>query len=239
MAPAMTPPPPPQPVQQLPPPPPVQQQMNHAAQPNQTSEQVRSPRLPTMSRLPPPGTPPPPYESGERSETTGDSGGRMDTSFQPELQASYYQHKAAKLASFRPVAFNITWNNSIGNQEKYYSGNLGIFDNQGDRLVMKGFNGSRDKQRGTSNTNQSISCSFDPSPMLCITCTSEHDVIPPRVVSHHKPIAFAFGDQNFLACQPTYTGDCIRTIRLENSSLLELADIALDCSSTPSRRQAR
>ena len=152
----------------------------------------------------------------------------MDTSFQPELQASYYQHKAAKLASYQPVAFDITWNNSIGNQEKYYSGNLGSFDNQGDRLVMQCFNGSRDKQRGTSNTNQNISCSFDPSSMLCITCTSEHDVIPPRVVSHHKPISIAFGDQNFLACQPTDTGDCIRTIRLENSSLLELADIALE-----------
>ena len=64
----------------------------------------------------------------------------MDTSFQPELQASYYQHKAAKLASYQPVAFDITWNNSIGNQEKYYSGNLGSFDNQGDRLVMQCFN---------------------------------------------------------------------------------------------------
>ena len=116
------------------------------------------------------------------------------------MQASYYQHKAAKLASFRPVAFNITWNNSIGTQEKYYSGNLGSFDNQGDQLVMKCFNGSRDKQRGTSNTNQNISCSFDLSSMLCITCPGKHDVIPPWVVSHNKPIAFAFGDQNFLAC---------------------------------------
>ena len=59
MAPASTQPLPPQPVQQLPPLPPVQQQMNHAAQPNQTSERVRSSMPPTLSRPPPPGTPPP------------------------------------------------------------------------------------------------------------------------------------------------------------------------------------
>ena len=77
----------------------------------------------------------------------------MDTSFQPELQASYYQHKAAKLASYQPVAFDITWNNSIGNQEKYYSGNLGSFDNQGDRLVIRTSSHARRRTQETASAH--------------------------------------------------------------------------------------
>ena len=64
--------------------------------------------------------------------------------------------------------------------------------------------------------------------MPCISCPIRHEVMPPRSVTHDKPVAFAFSDQNFTASLPSQSGDCLRIIRLENLSLLELADIAFE-----------
>ena len=209
-----TPPGPPAPSEVTPPPPPPGLPV-----------QMCSTTATSQTRPPQTGTPPPPYDPEDSSEYPGLE---METSSQPVMQASYYQHKAAKLASFRPQAFNITIGNTVGTSEAFHTGNLGSFDNHGDKSVANCFNGSRDKQRGTGNTNQNISCSFDPSSMICITCTGKHEALPQRAVTQNNPVVFAFTDQNYPACLPSDNGECVRIVRLENSSLLELSDIALE-----------
>ena len=64
----------------------------------------------SLTRPPQTGTPPPPYDPEDSTEGPGVE---METSSQPVMQACYYQHKAAKLASYRPQAFNITIGNTV------------------------------------------------------------------------------------------------------------------------------
>jgi hypothetical protein len=74
--------------------------------------------------------------------------------------------------------------------------------------------------RGNETVNQSISSSFDPAKLMCVSCSNEHPIYD------KKPVVIMFSDQNFV---PTLNGscrDCIHIARLENASLLELFELA-------------
>ena len=73
-------------------------------------EQMCSTTATSPPKPPQTGTPPPPYDPEDSTEGPGVE---METSSQPVMQACYYQHKAAKLASYRPQAFNITIGNTV------------------------------------------------------------------------------------------------------------------------------
>ncbi len=68
--------------------------------------------------------------------------------------------------------------------------------------------------------NQSISLSFDPTDLTCLSCKEEHIVIGT------KPVTICFADQNFVASMPFTNGNCVSVVRVENSSLVELLDFA-------------
>jgi hypothetical protein len=68
--------------------------------------------------------------------------------------------------------------------------------------------------------NQSISLSFDPTNLVCLSCTGEHIVIGT------KPVTICFTDQNFIASLPFKNDNCVSVVRVENSTLAELLDIA-------------
>ncbi len=70
--------------------------------------------------------------------------------------------------------------------------------------------------------NQSISSSFDPAKMMCISCKHEHPVIS------KKPVVMIFSDQNFVSSLETTNAGCINILRVENASLVELYEIACE-----------
>jgi hypothetical protein len=81
------------------------------------------------------------------------------------------------------------------------------------------FRGSR-ILNGNVSVNQSLSSSFDPSNLNCVSCKSEHPIIGV------KPISICFTDQNFVPSLPSKDGGCVNVVCVANSSLSELLDMA-------------
>ena len=85
------------------------------------------------------------------------------------------------------------------------------------------FHGSRISYQGTT-VNQSVSISFDPANLQCISCSKEH-----KIFTYEKPMIVCFSDQNFvpsLPCQNSNT--CISVARMEDASLPDLCTFALE-----------
>jgi hypothetical protein len=74
--------------------------------------------------------------------------------------------------------------------------------------------------RGNETVNQSISCSFDPATLVCLSCDIEHPAFG------DKPTVMIMSDQNFVPSLGTNDGNCIQIVRLENASLMELFELA-------------
>ncbi len=73
--------------------------------------------------------------------------------------------------------------------------------------------------------NKYLSCSFDPSTLICISCASEHSVIG----GGEGPNCFCLTDQKFLAILPgNNSKTCLKIARIENASLVELPNIFLE-----------
>jgi hypothetical protein len=83
------------------------------------------------------------------------------------------------------------------------------------------FHGSRIK-KGTETVNQSISISFDPNTLVCISCATEHKILG------NTPVTIAFSDQNFVASIVGKEGSCLGIVRMEDASLSDLTDLSLE-----------
>ena len=96
---------------------------------------------------------------------------------------------------------------------------IGAFDQQLRGLELC-FVGSR-VSKGELLVNQNISSSFDPATLICIACEIQHPL------GGTDPISICITDQNFL---PNLSGgkNCVGIIRLENGSLKELTELALE-----------
>ena len=70
--------------------------------------------------------------------------------------------------------------------------------------------------------NQSISLSFDPAIMTCITCKKEHSV-----VAGTKPVCVCVSDQNFVS-NISSGSNCVSVVRMESASLSELGDLMIE-----------
>jgi hypothetical protein len=81
------------------------------------------------------------------------------------------------------------------------------------------FHGSRIRE-GATTVNQSISVSFDPSKLLCVTCKTEHP-IPGK-----KPVTIFFSDQNFIASMEGNCNSCLNIVRMEDASLSDLCRLS-------------
>jgi hypothetical protein len=69
--------------------------------------------------------------------------------------------------------------------------------------------------KGPQTVNQSVSASFDPSCLICITCKKEHKVID------NKPVTICF-----VSTLAADNGQCIGIVRVENANLKELLELA-------------
>jgi hypothetical protein len=108
--------------------------------------------------------------------------------------------------------------------EKKRGFRVGTMDKNINNEINNCFKGVRIEKNGNL-VNQYLSCSFDPSTNICITCSSEHSIWG----GGDSSVCFVLSDQNFVATLPGGEGkDCLKIVRIENSSLTELANIFLE-----------
>jgi hypothetical protein len=129
----------------------------------------------------------------------------------------YYQCRSARLAGRQDTFVSVTLDSSFGKIVTVQSPPIGSFE---DHCNIRGtFHGSR-VLRGNVVVNESLSCSFDPAKMTCISCAREHGIIG------KDPVVVLFSDQNFAASLACEREKCINIVRLENASLLDLFELA-------------
>ena len=141
-----------------------------------------------------------------------------------KLGNSYSQVRAAREASMTVEITDISCNENALVTEKKRGFRVGTMDKNINNEINNCFKGVRIEKNGNL-VNQYLSCSFDPSTNICITCSSEHSIWG----GGDSSVCFVLSDQNFVATLPGGEGkDCLKIVRIENSSLTELANIFLE-----------
>jgi hypothetical protein len=161
-------------------------------------------------------------EGGNRAvehATTAHAAMETDAAEETSLgsDAIYHQCKTARLHSRKDILISVSPDNSFGKTVIVQSPQIGSLSDC--QHIENTFHGSR-IMKGSVITNDSISCSFDPSKLNCISCTAEHGIVG------KDPLTVIFSDQNFPGTLSCRNGKCINIVRLENSSLCELFEIA-------------
>jgi hypothetical protein len=133
------------------------------------------------------------------------------------LDPMYHQCRASRISAQRDSLVSISPDSTFGKRIVSQSTPVGSFEDHPG--IEKTFHGSR-ILKGNCTVNQSLSSSFDPASLVCVSCKNEH------VVVGTKPITVCFSDQNFVTSVPSKDGECVCVVRVENPSLLELLDLA-------------
>jgi hypothetical protein len=129
----------------------------------------------------------------------------------------YHQCKTARRMSFVDRLVSVTNDGTFGSIVTSPSPQIGhLTDHDG---IENTFHGSR-IQKGNVTVNQSVSLSFDPTNMACISCTSEHKIMV------GLPVTVMFSDQNCVANIEGKNGTHIAVVRQEDASLSELLDVS-------------
>jgi hypothetical protein len=155
------------------------------------------------------------------SATVDDS--TMSETKKVKLGSVYEQCKKARAADLKVRTILVTDRGGLHAEEMILLERTGNLDFQEDDQVGETFYGSR-ICKGGKTINQSVSVSFDPANLTCITCGSEHKIIDNRYNN-----VIALSDQNFV---PFIGGDgagpCMGVVRVEDASLGELIDFFLE-----------
>jgi hypothetical protein len=134
-----------------------------------------------------------------------------------EMDATYFQCRAARMSSHKDLLISVSQDESFGKTVTVQSASIGSFEDHGN--LTNTFLGSR-MMRGNETVNQLISASVDPAKLICISCETEHSIIG------KDPLVVMFSDQNFVPSLNCTSRECISVVRIENSSLLELYEMA-------------
>jgi hypothetical protein len=142
----------------------------------------------------------------------------------PNMTSEYHQCKAARAASLSFPTTAVTFDENIGKTDTVKFSPLSSLDCMGDTEILKTFRGSR-MNSGNKVVNQNISLSFDPSTLSCMSCEKPHNILSKGNLDGTPVLVFA--DQNFV---PTLSGgnSCVAIARLENGSIGEIADLAVE-----------
>jgi hypothetical protein len=151
--------------------------------------------------------------------TKGCSGSTTQAEVAPELDAVYYQCKSARTSLYKDTLISVYQDETFGKKIVAPSTAIGSLDDSRD--VALTFHGSR-LMRGNDTVNQSISSTFDPSTLTCICCKAEH------LVFGKRPSVVIMTDQNFVTSLCSSDCNCVQIVRLENASLVELFDLAVE-----------
>jgi hypothetical protein len=135
----------------------------------------------------------------------------------PKMDDAYYQCNSARTACRKETLVSVSHDSSFGKTVTVQSPPIGSLLDHGE--MDQTFHGSR-VMKGHTIVNESISCSFDPGNLKCLSCAGEHNII------EKTPVIIVLSDQNFPANLGCADGKCINIVRMENASLLELYEIA-------------
>ena len=116
---------------------------------------------------------------------------QLDITKEFDLGTTHQQCCSARAVGARIELTSLATNESFGTSVLAENATVGILNTRGDESLPKTFHGARAK-RGNDFINQSITCSFDPSSLLCLACKTEH-----QVVQRDKPVVLILSDQNF------------------------------------------
>jgi hypothetical protein len=131
------------------------------------------------------------------------------------MDSVFYQCRSTRILCQKDTLVSVSVDKSFGKRVIVQSPSIGsLEDHDG---ISKTFHGSR-VMKGNSTVNESISSSFDPSKLVCVSCNSEHPVIG------KKPSVFLFSDQNFVSSVISQTKECVNVVR--NATLFELFETA-------------
>jgi hypothetical protein len=137
------------------------------------------------------------------------------------LDALYYQCRASRTSSHREALVSISTDGTFGKKVIAPAPIIGSLEDHAG--ITETFHGSRITRAGVT-VNQSISMSFDPSNLSCITCKTEHEIIG------KLPTVLCFSDQNFVPSLHDNKGGgvagCLNIVRVENPTLMELFELA-------------
>jgi hypothetical protein len=133
------------------------------------------------------------------------------------MDPMYYQCRSARISCQKDTLGSVSVDESFGKRVIVDSPSVGTLEDHGQ--IDHTFHGSRVMHRNVT-ANESLSSSFDPSKLVCISCENDHQIMD------KKPVLFLFSDQNFVATVPGPNKDCLNVVRVENALLLELVDVA-------------
>jgi hypothetical protein len=141
------------------------------------------------------------------------------------MPSTYYQNKSARAALQSHSAKCVDFGEETGMVKSVSFKSVSSLDCIGDTEVLKTFCGTRANSSGGAS-HQSISFSFDPATLTCISCKAPHKIFENGTRDSGASIII-FCDQNFVTT--LYGGNsCVAIVRLEDGSLREIADLAIE-----------
>ena len=142
----------------------------------------------------------------------------------PPMNSLYHQCKSARAAALAYTCTNVEIGSDTGSDKTVTFNPIGSLNCVGDTEVLRTFRGSR-LSSNKVDVNQNISLSFDPTTLVCVSCSTPHSIL--KTGEGGAPPIIILSDQNFL---PTLSGggSCVAIIRIEDSSLDEITDLALE-----------
>jgi hypothetical protein len=129
----------------------------------------------------------------------------------------YHQCKVARHSGFKDKLVSVSVCDSFGSTVLSPSAAIGSLCDHAN--LSKTFHGSR-LFTGNTAVNQSLSVSFDPAKLTCVSCKHEHSIVT------KKPVTVLFSDQNFVSSMETDNSDCLNIVRLEDACLTDLLNMA-------------
>ena len=139
-----------------------------------------------------------------------------------DLGAAHHQCSTARREALRTtgVSLAIGTVTPFGSVATVGTEQVGALDSMGDCGVDRTYRGARAIKNGTT-VNQSVTMSFDPATLICLSCSTEH-----KIIESNRPAIIMCSDQNFLPVWPgTVRDTCISVVRIENTYLHEIVDL--------------
>ncbi len=124
----------------------------------------------------------------------------------PGLNSMYYQCRSAHIASHKEILVSVSNDDTFGKTVIVQAPIFGTFEDHAGLDAT--FNGSR-VMKGNITVNESLSCSFDPSTLTCLSCKKEHEILG------SQPVVLVLSDQNFVSHLECDHGKCINIVRIK------------------------
>jgi len=195
-----------------------------------TGEDGTGPGVAQLTGMPPPPPPPPPpmpLQSQPPRPQPGSDQVHVDVAMEQDAKHTVgylmQQCREARLASQKVQVTTVVRSEAgiVYNTDTVGCDTLGGGLDDDNTMNMK-FHGAR-MNRGAIETNECMSSSFDPLNLACLMCDREHSIL-----DSNRPLIIILTDQCFVGNLSGGETNCISVVKLENSTVLELADLALE-----------